>query len=156
LQSDIVDAATRSRMMAGIRGTHTKPERVIRKGLHRLGFRFRLHARDLPGRPDIVLPKWRAVILTNGCFWHGHSCELFRWPRSRADFWREKIEGNRRRDQANLEALHALGWRTLVIWECAIRGRAAPGPDVAVREASSWLSSSSQHGEIRGEKNGAS
>ena len=155
LRSDIVDKATRSRMMAGIRGRDTSPERVIRQGLHRLGFRFRLQGRDLPGRPDIVLPKWKAVILTNGCFWHGHDCELFRWPKTRADFWRAKIEGNRRRDLENLEALHVLGWRTLVIWECALKGKAAAGPDDAVRRASEWLASESRSREIRGRQHGA-
>lgn len=155
LRSDIVDEASRSRMMAGIRGKDTGPERVIRQGLHRRGFRFRLHARHLPGRPDIVLPKWKAVILINGCFWHGHDCELFRWPRTRADFWRAKIEGNRRRDLANLEALHVLGWRALIIWECALKGRAAAGPDDAVRAAAGWLASASQSGEIGGRQYGA-
>lgn len=154
MRSDIVDPATRSRMMAGIRGSDTKPEKTIRQGLHRRGFRFRLHVRDLPGRPDIVLPRWRAVILTHGCFWHGHDCNLFQWPKTRETFWQGKIEGNRRRDAASLKALKALGWRTLIVWECALKGREAKGSHETVREAVEWLLSSSNSAEIRGVKSG--
>jgi DNA mismatch endonuclease, patch repair protein len=89
--TDIVDSATRSRMMSGIRGKHTRPERMIRSALHRRGFRFRLHG-NLPGKPDLVLSRYHAVIFVHGCFWHGHECDLFRWPGTRKKFWREKIE----------------------------------------------------------------
>lgn len=85
--ADIVSSATRSRMMSGIRGRNTKPEIVIRSLLHRLGFRFRLHVRELPGNPDIVLPRHHAVVFVHGCFWHGHDCPLFKWPETRPDFW---------------------------------------------------------------------
>lgn len=88
--TDVVDKATRSRMMAGIKGKDTKPEMLIRSELHRRGFRFRKNVKDLPGKPDIVLPKYRAVIMVNGCFWHGHGCRLFKWPSTRPEFWREK------------------------------------------------------------------
>ena len=122
--ADIVDKETRSRMMSGIRGKDTKPEIVVRKLLHSEGFRFRLHRKDLPGRPDIVLPKYRTAILVHGCFWHGHDdCHLFRLPRSRTDFWQEKIAGNQARDRKNILLLHDLGWRTLEIWECALKGK---------------------------------
>lgn len=84
--------------MAAIRGRDTKPELIIRKGLHARGFRFRLQGRDLPGRPDLIFPKYRALIWVNGCFWHGHDCPMFRWPKSREDFWRGKIGRNRERD----------------------------------------------------------
>lgn len=96
--ADVVDTATRSRMMSGIRGTNTRPERHIRSLLHRQGFRFRLHARELPGRPDIVLPRCRAVVFVHGCFWHGHGCPFFRLPGTRREFWQAKMERNRAND----------------------------------------------------------
>ncbi|MFM0017619.1 very short patch repair endonuclease [Paraburkholderia azotifigens] len=119
---DIVDAATRSRMMSGIRGRNTKPEILIRSLLHRRGFRFRLDARDLAGRPDIVLPRYRAVIFVHGCFWHGHDCHLFKWPQTRAEFWRDKIGRNRANDAKAQAALLEAGWRVATVWECALRG----------------------------------
>lgn len=119
---DVVDRQTRSRMMSGIRGKNTKPELVIRKALHAAGFRFRLHRKGLPGSPDIVLPKFRAVILINGCFWHGHDCHLFKWPKTRPEFWREKIEGNIARDLRNQAGLKKLGWRRCILWECEVKG----------------------------------
>lgn len=124
--ADIVDRPTRSRMMSGIRGKNTKPEYVIRRGLHARGFRFRLHARDLPGQPDIVLPKYGAVIEVRGCFWHGHDCPLFKWPKTRIEFWRNKIEATRARDRRNVAALERCGWRVFVVWECEIRGAKEP------------------------------
>ena len=120
---DIVCTETRSRLMSGIRNKNTKPEILIRKTLHTLGFRYRLHVKDLPGKPDIVLPKYKAVIQINGCFWHGHDCHLFKWPATRKEFWEEKITGNRDRDTKNNAALERLGWKILVIWECAVRGK---------------------------------
>lgn len=110
-------------MMAGIRGKDTKPELLIRRALHRLGYRYRLHDRKLPGRPDLVFPRWNAVVLINGCFWHGHDCHLFRWPGTRREFWQEKIKGNIERDLHSEDALGDLGWRILIIWECAIKGK---------------------------------
>ena len=119
---DIVDATTRSHMMAGIRGKNTKPELLIRSLLHRQGFRFRLNVRELPGKPDIVLPRYHAVIFVNGCFWHGHDCILFKWPKTRPEFWRKKIEGNRENDYKVKQTLLATGWRVGIIWECSLRG----------------------------------
>lgn len=118
---DIVDPATRSRMMAGIRNRDTRPELVVRSLLHRAGFRFRLHVRDLPGRPDIVLPRFRAVVVVNGCFWHRHDCPAFRWPGTNVRFWSEKLAKNVERDQRKLAELRNKGWRTAVVWECAVR-----------------------------------
>jgi DNA mismatch endonuclease (patch repair protein) len=123
--TDIVDAATRSRMMSGIRSTNTQPEIHIRRLLHRQGFRFRLHVRDMPGKPDIVLPRFRAVLFVHGCFWHGHACPLFRLPATRPDFWQAKIDRNRDNDRRAAEALAAAGWRVATVWECALRGRNA-------------------------------
>lgn len=119
--ADIVSPAVRSRMMAGIRAKNTKPEMVVRRRLHAMGFRYRLHDRKLPGKPDLVLPKYRSVIFVNGCFWHGHECANFKWPKTREGFWREKIGRNKVNDAKNSASLLALGWRTLVIWECAIK-----------------------------------
>ena len=113
--ADVHDRQTRSRNMAAIRGADTKPELIIRRGLHARGFRYSLHNRKLPGRPDLVLPKYRAVIFINGCFWHGHGCPLFKWPKSREDFWREKINGNVERDGKNLQRLSAAGWRIATV-----------------------------------------
>ena len=137
-------------MMAGIRGKNTKPELVVRRGLHALGFRFRLHDRVLPGRPDLVLPRWRAVIQVHGCFWHGHDCPLFRWPATRQEFWRTKIGRNIERDAEVEAALDHAGWRVLTIWECALKGPGRIGADAVVANAAQWLRSDARAGEIRG------
>lgn len=108
--------------MSGIRGKNTKPELLIRKALHARGFRYRLHC-DLPGKPDICLPKHRAVIFVHGCFWHGHDCHLFKWPKTRPEFWQAKIARNREVDRLAEERLLADGWRVATVWECAIKGR---------------------------------
>ncbi|MCL4674143.1 MAG: DNA mismatch endonuclease Vsr [Sphingomonadaceae bacterium] len=124
--ADIVDPAKRSVMMAGIGAKDTQPELVVRRALHGLGYRFRLHRKDLPGRPDIVLPRWNTAILVHGCFWHGHeNCPLFRLPKSRTEFWAEKIGSNRLRDEKVRRNLVDLGWRVLEVWECATKGRSA-------------------------------
>lgn len=136
--ADVVDSATRSRMMSGIRGRNTKPEILIRSLLHRQGFRFRLHARDLPGKPDIVLPRYHAVIFVHGCFWHGHDCPLFKWPVTRTDFWRDKIGRNRTNDHKASEALLASGWRVGIVWECALRGSGKNIEGVA-QSLAGWL-----------------
>lgn len=135
--------------MARIRGKDTKPELLIRRGLHARGFRYRLHAK-LPGRPDIVLPARRAAIFVHGCFWHGHDCPLFRLPGTRTDFWREKIAGNRARDSAAIEQLHRAGWRTLTIWECSVRGTGRRDPQEVLDEAAIWLCSDNIEQDIRG------
>lgn len=150
LSTDVVDAATRSRMMAGIRGKDTKPELIIRRGLHALGFRFRLHDRKLAGHPDMVLPRHRAVIFIHGCFWHGHDCQLFRWPKTREDFWREKIGRNRERDAEAEGHLEDAGWRVLKIWECSMKGIDRIGAEIILPKTAEWLSSKAATGEIRG------
>jgi DNA mismatch endonuclease (patch repair protein) len=110
-------------MMSGIRGKDTKPEMLIRRALHARGFRFRLHDRRLPGRPDLVLPKYQTVIFVHGCFWHGHNCHLFKWPQTRLEFWRKKIEANKARDVQTLKTLRDAGWQTIEVWECALKGK---------------------------------
>ena len=119
--ADIVDAPTRSAMMAGIRGKNTKPEMLVRRFLHRSGFRFQLHRKDLPGRPDIVLPRYRTVVEVRGCFWHRHeNCRFAYMPKSNRAFWEAKLNGNRERDLRNLEKLRELGWRVIEVWECEL------------------------------------
>ena len=108
--------------MSRVRGRDTKPEMVIRRGLHARGLRFRLHYRDLPGRPDLVFPKFRAVVFVHGCFWHAHDCPMFRWPQTRQEFWQEKIGKNQERDRIALSRLRSQGWRVLTVWECALKG----------------------------------
>lgn len=121
---DTLTPAQRSERMSRIRAKDTKPEMVVRRLVHSMGYRYRLHRRELPGRPDLVFPGRRKVILVNGCFWHQHpdpNCRLSRLPKSRLDFWVPKLEGNRQRDERNLSALREAGWHPLVIWECQAR-----------------------------------
>lgn len=146
--SDIVDQKTRSRMMANIKGKNTKPEMAIRSALHRTGYRFRLHPKDLPGRPDIVLPKHRAVVFVNGCFWHGHFCSLFKWPKTREEFWREKILSNKKRDERNVKALLADGWKVCIVWECSIRKRQENDVKETVANLVAWIGGSDALKEI--------
>lgn len=148
--ADVVSAAVRSRMMAGIRATNTRPELILRKGLHARGFRFRLHGRDLPGKPDIVLPRYRAVIFAHGCFWHGHDCHLFKWPKTREEFWREKIARNRAVDAKVEAALIKTGWRQAVVWECALKGRTRLPIDEVLDQLADWICSDNRSLEIRG------
>jgi DNA mismatch endonuclease (patch repair protein) len=137
-------------MMSGIRSKDTKPELQVRKALHRKGYRYRLHDPKLPGKPDIVLPKYGAVILVNGCFWHGHACHLFKWPSTRKDFWRSKITRNAEKDRETSDALTAAGWRVLVVWECALRGRHRLEFDSLVNQIVDWLCSECDRDEIGG------
>ena len=119
---DVLTPAQRQLNMSRIRGKDTKPELLLRRGLHALGFRFRLHRKDLPGRPDLVFPGRRAVIFVHGCFWHGHDCPMCKMPATRPEFWRAKISGNHERDLKATGSLRASGWRVLVVWGCALQG----------------------------------
>ncbi|WP_028656621.1 very short patch repair endonuclease [Nocardioides sp. J54] len=133
---DVVSPEVRSRMMAGIRGKDTKPELLLRKALHRDGFRYRLHARNLPGRPDMVFPRYKAAVFVHGCFWHGHEgCSYFKVPATRREFWEAKFAANRERDARRRLELEEAGWRTAVIWECATRRCLAQ----TVRDVETWL-----------------
>lgn len=129
--------------MRAIRSKDTKPEILLRQYLHAAGFRFRLHRKDLAGCPDIVLPKYRAAIFVHGCFWHGHECHLFKWPSSRADFWRQKIDSNRQRDVRDALQLINSGWRVLTVWECALKGKHKFNPGNLTKELENWLRSES-------------
>lgn len=118
---DIISPERRSALMSRIKGKDTKIELQVRRGLHALGFRYRLGGAGLPGRPDIVLPKYRTVVFVHGCFWHRHDCHLFRLPKTRPDFWKTKIDGNFVRDERGTFALEHLGWHPEVVWECELR-----------------------------------
>lgn len=133
-------------MMSRIGPRNTAPEMVVRRGLHRLGFRFRLHRRDLPGKPDLVLPRFQAVIFVHGCFWHRHEgCANFRFPRTNTDFWRKKIDRNVERDAEAVASLMAQDWRVLTVWECITRGQLAKTvPDRIAR----WLLGPHHGGEM--------
>lgn len=148
--ADVVDPATRSRMMSGIRGKNTKPELMIRKTLHARGFRYRIHCKDLPGNPDLCFPKHRAVIFVHGCFWHGHDCHLFKWPSTRPEFWRAKIARNREIDAAALAKLAAEDWRAGIVWECALKGRERLDLTEVLDSLSTWLESGAPQLSIQG------
>lgn len=119
--TDIVSSEKRSEMMSGIRSKDTQPELQVRRYLHAKGIRFRLHDPKLPGKPDIVMPRWRTVIFVHGCFWHWHDCRYFKLPKSRTLFWEEKLAGNKRRDSQNRIRLEEMGWRVIVVYECALK-----------------------------------
>lgn len=124
--------------MSRIRGKDTKPEMRLRRLLHALGLRYRLHVRDLPGRPDLVFPKHRAVVFVHGCFWHGHSgCRIANQPKSNAAFWENKFKTNQARDARNLVQLEQAGWRVAVVWECELSSRA--GAEGAAERVAAWL-----------------
>lgn len=148
--TDVVSSETRSRMMSGIRGKNTRPEMLIRKLLHGRGFRYRLHVKTLPGKPDIVLPRYRAVILIHGCFWHGHDCHLFKWPSSNVSFWDEKLARNKSVDERSYQNLKVAGWRVLTVWECALKGKQRLSFEQIADDIVTWLNSSESDVEIRG------
>ena len=122
-------------MMSGIRSKDTKPELQIRGGLHAAGFRFRLHVKDLPGKPDLVLRRFNTVIFVHGCPWHGHDFHLFKWPKSREAFWQQKIGTNHQNDAKHIAALRDAEWRVLVIWECALKSRTKLAPEKVIQKA---------------------
>ena len=135
---DIVTPTVRSRMMAGIKGKNTEPEMLVRRCLSAAGIRYQLHRRDLPGAPDISLPGARVAIFVHGCFWHVHAgCRFAASPSTRPEFWKAKLQGNVERDEAAIAKLAMLGWRLLIVWECATDGGA-----VRARRRSSWNGSS--------------
>jgi DNA mismatch endonuclease, patch repair protein len=136
-----IDQEKRSRLMSRIGSKDTGIEFLVRKALFARGFRYRLHGKAMPGRPDLVFRKYRAVVFVNGCFWHGHDCSLFRLPKTRTEFWRSKIGATRARDARNRRILIGNDWRVLTIWECALRGRTAEEIRESIEEISTWLKS---------------
>lgn len=148
--ADVVDQETRSRMMSGIRGKDTKPEVLVRRALFAAGFRFRLHRRDLPGVPDIVLSGRHVAVFVHGCFWHRHDgCHYAAVPGTRAAFWKAKLDGNVERDARTVDSLSALGWRVLVVWECAVKNKEALS--TLPSKLAEWICGGAVTGEIRGD-----
>lgn len=148
--TDIISPEQRSRLMSKIKGTDTKPELIIRKGLHAMGYRYSLHRKDLPGKPDIVLRRHNAVIFVHGCFWHGHDCHLFRHPGTNTEWWDKKLKGNRERDLTNIADLRNAGWRVLIVWECSMRGKTRLDITQMFDEIVDWIGSSSVEFVIQG------
>ena len=148
--TDTVNSAKRSQIMSRVRGKDTKPELLIRRELHAKGFRYRLHDRKLPGKPDLVFPKYKSIIFIHGCFWHGHSCHMFRRPSSHTEYWNRKFARNIERDKRNYRYLEDKGWRILTIWECALSGRTRLPLENVIDMASDWLLFKTAHMEIRG------
>ena len=136
--------------MAAVKASNTKPEVFVRSILHRAGFRFTLKTKKLPGKPDIYLPKYNAVVFVHGCFWHGHDCHLFRWPKSRKEFWRHKIDNNILRDKVVTEELTAAGFRFAIVWECALKGKAKRKNEFLIRILTDWLKSDDKTLIVRG------
>ncbi|MFD2706606.1 very short patch repair endonuclease [Salibacterium lacus] len=147
--SDIMSDELRSKVMSRIKNSNTKPELIIRKGLHALGFRYRINVKNMAGKPDLVLPKYKAVIFVNGCFWHGHGCSLFQWPKTKIEFWENKITSNINRDLNNTRYLNSVGWKVGTIWECSLRGKYRKDTDVVINSISKWVKQSDDNLEIK-------
>lgn len=142
---DVISAEKRSLLMARIRGKDTAPELKVRKLLWREGFRYRLHSKGLPGKPDLVLARWNVVVFVHGCFWHQHlGCTFFRIPKTRTSFWAEKLHRNKERDDAAVAALLATGWRVAVVWECAVRADA----DAVGQRLAAWIRQGTKYLEL--------
>jgi len=151
--TDVMSAEKRSALMSRIKGKNSSPELLVRRLLWRAGFRFRLHARELPGRPDIVLPRWQVAVFVHGCFWHLHKdCRYSQLPATRHDFWKNKLEANRERDLRKTSALLASGWRVAVVWECAVRADAT----TSVQLLEEWIRAGGTTLEVRAGQAGLS
>ena len=148
--TDIVTPTVRSRMMSAIKGRNTKPELLVRKRLFARGLRYSLHVSSFPGKPDLVFRRYNAVVFVHGCFWHAHECDLFKWPRTRPEWWKDKLMANRRRDIQVKGLIRDIGWRQLTIWECAIRGVGRRDLSEVMAMASIWISDSCVDEEITG------
>jgi DNA mismatch endonuclease, patch repair protein len=147
---DTVDKATRSRIMSRVGQKDTGGETILRSMLHKAGFRYRLHDRKLPGSPDLVFPRFGAVIFVHGCYWHSHGCYKSTVPKSHRTFWTEKFTANRQRDERNIGLLLERGWRVMTVWECALLGRTAMPAQELTRRVEVWLHSPKVRGQISG------
>lgn len=152
---DTVDAQTRSKIMASVGQKDTGAEMLLRRTLHKAGHRYRLHDRTLPGSPDLVFPRFKAVIFVHGCYWHAHDCCRGTKPKSRQKFWDEKFQANKERDARNVELLIVKGWRVLTVWECAIKGKTAQPSDLLARQIAGWLKAKMDSGAIAGGRDDA-
>ncbi len=136
---DTVDKATRSRIMSLVGQKDTGPEIILRSALHKLGVRYRLHDKSLPGSPDLVFPRYRAVVFVHGCYWHSHGCYRSTIPKTRRRFWQSKFLANKERDERNVRLLKESGWRVMIVWECIVRGKAGQPAGVVAKQLRSWL-----------------
>lgn len=152
---DRVDAKTRSRIMASVGQKNTGAELILRGALHRSGIRYRLHGKGLPGRPDLLVPRFEAVIFVHGCYWHSHGCYRSTVPKTRQDFWLEKFAANRARDARNVAALRDQKWRVMTVWEFALKGKTASPLEEVVASVTRWLHSEDQTGVIEGKMSGS-
>ena len=147
---DIVSRETRSRIMASVGQRDTRPEILLRSSLHKAGLRYRLHDRTLPGSPDLTFPRFRSVIFIHGCYWHSHGCYRSTVPKSRREFWEEKFQTNRKRDERDIALLRERGWRVMVVWECSLIGKLALAPEDVVERVRVWLLGTGERGEVSG------
>jgi DNA mismatch endonuclease (patch repair protein) len=145
---DTVSKSVRSRIMASVRQRDTGPEMRLRKAMHRLGLRYRLHDRKLPGSPDLVFPRFNAVVFVHGCFWHVHGCKYSTAPTTRKEFWAEKFSANRARDERNVNLLLADGWRVLTVWECALKRKLNHPEEAVARRVAEWLKGAQRRAEV--------
>jgi len=152
--SDVLTPEQRRFNMSRVRAKDTKPEMMLRRGLHSLGFRYQLHRRDLAGCPDLTFPRYKAVVFVHGCFWHGHNCHLFKVPETRTEFWLNKISHNAERDKNAAAVLLRTGWRALTVWECALRGRGKRNLDSVLQRAASFLTGKRKLLEVKGKRVG--
>lgn len=148
--ADLVSQEKRSQMMSGIRSKNTRPELLVRSELFRRGFRYRIHDRNLPGKPDLVFSKYRAVLFIHGCFWHMHACHLFKWPSTRVDFWTAKLSRNARLDRDAIKELREQGWRVGLVWECAMKGKTKLALPQMIDRIDRWLLSKGRYVEVKG------
>lgn len=149
---DILSPEQRHLCMTRVKGKDTAPELLIRKALFARRFRYKLHDKSLPGKPDMVFPKYKAVIFIHGCFWHKHECHRFTWPATRKKFWKDKINGNAERDKRHMAALKAAGWRVLIVWECALKGKGRLSLDKVIDSAAEWLDCGIRNKVIKGRR----
>jgi DNA mismatch endonuclease, patch repair protein len=149
---DTVDRQTRSKIMASVGQKDTGAELLLRRALHKIGLRYRLHDRSLPGRPDLAFPRFHAVVFVHGCYWHSHGCYRSTVPKIRREFWAKKFDANRSRDERKLNLLLQAGWRVLTVWECALRGKSARPSSALAEAVKAWLDSSESIGELAGIK----
>lgn len=149
--TDILSKPARARLMASVKTRDTKPELIVRKAVHARGLRYRVNLNALPGKPDMVFPKFRSVVFVHGCFWHKHDCHLFKWPSTREEFWRKKLLGNEKRDELNKKRLNEKGWRVMEVWECSVRGKTRKAADQVAERINAWLRSDEGNSWISGQ-----
>jgi DNA mismatch endonuclease (patch repair protein) len=151
--ADVHDKETRRRNMQAIKNKNTEPEMTIRKALFREGLRYRLHRKDLPGKPDLVFTKYNAAIQVQGCFWHAHGCHFSKLPDTNIELWARKLAANKKRDDSNRSKLLSMGWRVCEVWECSLKGKHRLPLPVVVFSIKNWLNGDSEYMEIAGERN---